>query len=161
MNASSSASPDLSTRTGSAAVPKRAKMSCSGRFQFLVLSWSNICYLGFQSAVLVAIRAAQFQVVTKRWCTVTAEAAGSTPVVPAISFQSLSDRFCFSRLLSSPISNLSRLISVSCTDFDCFQELSLTCPLYQSHALPLRFSANRYPPTEDQTTLRAADPKRR
>src|SRR5258706_15302034 len=60
---------------------------------------------------------------------VAAGAAGASPVVPAISFQSLSERFCFSRLLASPISNLSRLISVSCTDFDCFQELSLTCPL--------------------------------
>jgi len=29
-----------------------------GRVHFLVLSWSNNCYLGFQSAVLVAIRAA-------------------------------------------------------------------------------------------------------
>ena len=29
-----------------------------GRGHFLVLSWSNNCYLGFQSAVLVAIRAA-------------------------------------------------------------------------------------------------------
>jgi hypothetical protein len=28
------------------------------RVHFLVLSWSNNCYLGFQSAVLVAIRAA-------------------------------------------------------------------------------------------------------
>ena len=31
--------------------------SC-GRVHFLVHSWSNNCYLGFQSAVLVAIRAA-------------------------------------------------------------------------------------------------------
>ena len=29
-----------------------------GRVHFLVHSWSNKCYLGFQSAVLVAIRAA-------------------------------------------------------------------------------------------------------
>jgi hypothetical protein len=29
-----------------------------GRVQFLVHSWSNNCFLGFQSAVLVAIRAA-------------------------------------------------------------------------------------------------------
>jgi hypothetical protein len=29
-----------------------------GRGHFLVHSWSNKCYLGFQSAVLVAIRAA-------------------------------------------------------------------------------------------------------
>ena len=29
-----------------------------GRVHFLVRSWSNNCYLGFQSAVLVAIRAA-------------------------------------------------------------------------------------------------------
>jgi hypothetical protein len=29
-----------------------------GRVHFLVLSWSNKCYLAFQSAVLVAIRAA-------------------------------------------------------------------------------------------------------
>jgi hypothetical protein len=36
-----------------------------GRVHILVLSWSNNCYLGFQSAVLVAIRAASFQSVTK------------------------------------------------------------------------------------------------
>jgi hypothetical protein len=29
-----------------------------GRVHFMVHSWSNKCYLGFQSAVLVAIRAA-------------------------------------------------------------------------------------------------------
>src|SRR5216684_4772972 len=50
-------------------------MSCSGRVHFLVHSWSNICYLGFQSAVLIA--------------TVTAEVASSSLVVPAISFQRL------------------------------------------------------------------------
>ena len=55
-----------------------------GRGHFLVLSWSNSCYLGFQSAVLVAIRAAEFQAVTKRKCTVTAEVASSSLVVPAI-----------------------------------------------------------------------------
>src|SRR5260370_23110584 len=49
--------------------------------------WSNNCYLGFQSAVLVAIRAPQFQAVTKGLFTVTAEAAGSSPVVPAIPFK--------------------------------------------------------------------------
>jgi hypothetical protein len=33
---------------------------------FLVHSWSNNCYLGFQIAVLVAIRAAYFQAVAQR-----------------------------------------------------------------------------------------------
>jgi hypothetical protein len=55
----------------------------------MVHSWSNNCYLGFQSAVLVAIRVAQFQGVTKRWCTVTAEVASSSLVVPAIPNQVL------------------------------------------------------------------------
>ena len=50
----------------------------------LVYSWSNNCYLEFQSAVLVAIRAAQFQVVTLGFWTVTAEVASSSLVVPAI-----------------------------------------------------------------------------
>jgi hypothetical protein len=48
--------------------------SC-GRVHFLVDSWSNNCYLVFQTGVLVAIPAGQFQVVTNRWCTVTAEAS--------------------------------------------------------------------------------------
>jgi hypothetical protein len=39
---------------------------------FLVHSWSNNCYLGFQIAVLVAIRAAYFQAVADRNCAVTA-----------------------------------------------------------------------------------------
>src|SRR5580765_7957236 len=50
-----------------------------GRVHFLLHSWSNKCYLGFQSAVLVAIRA------------VTAEVASSSLVVPAI-FQKSADR---------------------------------------------------------------------
>jgi hypothetical protein len=33
-------------------------MSCGGGVHFLVHSWSNICHLGCQSAVLIAIRAA-------------------------------------------------------------------------------------------------------
>jgi hypothetical protein len=39
---------------------------------FLVHSWSNNCYLGFQIAVLVTIRAAYFQAVADRNCAVTA-----------------------------------------------------------------------------------------
>jgi hypothetical protein len=38
----------------------------------LILSWSNNCYLVFQIAVLVATRAAYFQAVAIRNCTVTA-----------------------------------------------------------------------------------------
>jgi hypothetical protein len=36
----------------------RGLLPFCGRVHFLVHSWSNKCYLGFQSAVLVAIRAA-------------------------------------------------------------------------------------------------------
>jgi hypothetical protein len=64
--------------------PSSRLLPLDGRVHFLVHSWSNNCYLGFQSAVLVAIRAAWFQAVTKRKCTVTAEVASSSLVVPAI-----------------------------------------------------------------------------
>ncbi len=60
-----------------------------GRVHFLVHSWSDSYYFGFQSAILVAIRAAQFQTVTNRWGTVTAGVASSSLVVPAISFTTL------------------------------------------------------------------------
>jgi hypothetical protein len=66
------------------ASPKLRLLPLEGRVHFLVHSWSNNCSLEFQSAVLVAIRAAWFQSVTKRWCTVTAEVASSSLVVPAI-----------------------------------------------------------------------------
>jgi hypothetical protein len=38
--------------------PRLRLLPLDGRVHFLVHSWSNNCYIGFQSAVLVAIRAA-------------------------------------------------------------------------------------------------------
>jgi hypothetical protein len=61
------------------------------RVHFLVHSWSDNRSFGFRSVTLVAIRVAQFQAVTKRQCTVTAEVASSSLVVPAISFQTLTE----------------------------------------------------------------------
>ena len=43
------------------------------------------------NATLEAIRVASFQLVTSKCLAVTAEAAGSSPVVPAILFKELSD----------------------------------------------------------------------
>ncbi len=55
----------IETNVGSLGMPERSGFGLRfrllpfcGRVHFLVHSWSNNCYLAFQSAVLVAIRAA-------------------------------------------------------------------------------------------------------
>jgi hypothetical protein len=58
---------------------------------FLVHSWSNNCYLGFQIAVLVALRAAHFEAVANRNCAVTA--AVSNRVCESVPFK----RACIER----------------------------------------------------------------
>jgi hypothetical protein len=58
----------------------------------MVQLWSSNCFRPLLKRFCSAIRAACFLLVTSEMVTVTAEAAGSSPVVPAILFRSCRKR---------------------------------------------------------------------
>ena len=66
----------------------------------MVHSWSNKSCQRSLWAIWVAIRAAKFQSVTTKMLAVTAEATGSSPVVPAIHFRAVINSPARGRLLT-------------------------------------------------------------
>src|SRR5437660_12229316 len=106
-------------------LPYRTLM-CESRSQSWVQSGCDNTSRGLHKALNQAIRAVIFQVITSETSSVTAEAAGSSPVVPAISFQGVIGRDTQNANHNSTHSSLHH----TQLDADSRQQRSLSLPCF-------------------------------
>jgi hypothetical protein len=102
---------------------------------FLVHSWSNNCYSGFQIAVLVTIRAAYFQAVANRNCAVTAAVSNRFCESVPTNAHVFTDMVSLGRRVGFPYIWLPKLFH------DCERTQRLHRPLHLLKSLQSRYIA--------------------